>query len=293
MNNLLTTASNRLAEAGVPSPGVDAELLLGAVLELGRGELQAAIIRGLIVNDNQRAIFDAFIERRVAREPLQHILGVAHFRQLSLSVGPGVFVPRPETELLVELALERLRSLDAESPLVIDFGTGSGAIALSIATEHPKARVLAVEKSVDAHRWAEKNFASIAPQNAILLLGDLFDQNPGSTLATLLEQYRSQLSLVVSNPPYIPLEAVPRDPEVRLFDPELALYSGNDGFDAIRRLSQIGLELLVPGGQLLMEHGEEQAADIATILRQDGWAEISCKQDLTSRDRFTVSTKLG
>ena len=291
---LLQQATEQLTAAEVPTPRVDAELLLAEVLGMNRGELQSAALRGSEVHVDQLQQFEQYVARRSQREPVQHILKAAAFRTLNLAVGPGVFVPRPETELLVEHALTRLREQNRDqSPTVLDIGTGSGAIALSIASEMPSSRVFAVEKSPDAHRWAAQNFLSLNLPNATLVFGDIADPQHGSDLAALLEELQGQLTLLVSNPPYIPAAAIPRDPEVRLYDPELALYSGADGLDLIRVLSALGQRLLRPGGELMLEHGEAQASAIAEILAVDGWINIFCEKDLTSRDRYTLSTKLS
>ena len=275
-----------LTDAGILDAHVDAELLVGHVLELGRGELAAQIALDRSLSPAQAATIAELGARRALREPLQHITGHAYFRNLDLAVGPGVFVPRPETELLAQLVIDHVRTLantDADSgPLVADLGTGSGAIALSVATEVPYARVFAVEKSPEAHAWTARNVASSGAQNLTLILGDLADALP---------DFDGQLSVVVSNPPYIPADAIPRDPEVRLFDPELALYGGVDGLDIVRVLDGVAHRLLRAGGLLALEHGELQGADIAQILRGSGWRAVATHQDMLGRDRYTTALR--
>jgi release factor glutamine methyltransferase len=271
-----------LEKAGVPSADVDAELLIGHVLELGRGELQAAIIRGREIPDDQVNQIVALAERRATREPLQHILGIAPFRTLELAVGPGVFVPRPETEHVAQFAIDALGAVPDPEPIGIDLGTGSGAIALAMATEVPHARIFAVENSVDAFIWARQNFARIGATNATLVFTDL---------AEALPELDGQASVVISNPPYVPDAAIPRDPEVRLYDPPAALYGGEDGLDVVRQLSQTAARLLRPGGTLILEHGELQGEAIRNILTADGWQAAATFRDLTLRDRTTTALR--
>lgn len=285
MNSLRALRDRAVAElkaAGVPDPEVDSELLLGHVLGLGRGEVQARIAIGLEADGAQIEEFNSLVARRAAREPLQHLTGLAPFRGLELLVGSGVFVPRPETEIVAQLAIDALAVSEASNPVAVDLGTGSGAIALSIATEVSSARVYGVERSPQAHEWAKRNAAMIAFGNFELVLGDL---------ATALPELDGTVSVVVSNPPYIPIGAIPRDPEVRLFDPEAALYGGEDGLDVVRVISKRALSLLRKGGVLVLEHGELQAEAISTILEKDGWHSISVHKDLLDRDRATTAIR--
>lgn len=275
---VVRAAAQRLADAGVPDPLVDAELLVGHVSDLRRGEVQAAIIRGDRIDEATAAALDAVIARRAAREPLQHITGTAPFRHLELAVGPGVFVPRPETETVVQYAIDALLASSESAPIGVDLGTGSGAIALAMATEVPHARVFAAELSEDAHAWASRNVAGV--DNLTLVLSDLGDAFP---------ELDGTVSVVISNPPYVPDAAVPRDPEVRLFDPALALYGGEDGLDVVRVLSTRALRLLRPGGLLVIEHGELQGESIRDILTADGWRAAATHRDLTLRDRATTA----
>lgn len=277
---LLRAVATQLADAGVPDPLVDTELLLGHVLGRSRGEVQAAAVRGDAVGDAEAARLQELAQRRAAREPLQHLTGVAAFRHLELAVGPGVFVPRPETETVVQFAIDALIASAEGAPVAVDLGTGSGAIAMAMATEVPHAQVFAVERSPEAHAWAARNTASA--ENLTLVLGDL---------ASAFDELRGRVAVVISNPPYVPDDAIPRDPEVRLHDPAQALYGGADGLDVVRVISTRALELLHAGGLLVLEHGELQGAEIRGILERDGWRSAATHQDLTRRDRATTALR--
>lgn len=283
--SLLRAATATLAAAGVPNPDVDAELLAAHVFGVSRGALAAAAIRGDAVPADAEGTaasdFDALIARRAAREPLQHLIGTAPFRHLELRVGPGVFVPRPETEMVAQLAIDALRAVPDPEPIAVDLGTGSGAIALAMATEVPHAQVHAAENAVDAFIWAKENFAAHAPHArlAFVDLADAFDELNGT------------VSVLVSNPPYVPDDAIPRDPEVRLWDPPSALYGGPDGLDVVRVLSRVGQRLLRPGGMLVIEHGEWQGAPIRELLSVEGWRAAATHPDLTTRDRATTAIR--
>lgn len=271
-----------LTAAGIESADVDAELLIGHVLGVSRGQVQAAAVTGAGVNESDAATIVKLVTRRASREPLQHITGRAPFRALELAVGPGVFVPRPETEFVVQFAIDALRGSAVESPIGVDLGSGSGAIALAMATEVPHARVFAAENSPEAFPWTRRNFDESGVRNATLEFVDLAEAFP---------DLDGIVDVLISNPPYIPAAAVPREPEVRLFDPAHALYGGEDGLDVVRDVSRVGLRLLHPGGVLVLEHGEQQAAEIAALLRADGWNAIGGHRDLLSRDRATTAIR--
>jgi len=278
----LRSAVEQLTRAGVPSPDVDAELLIGFVLGMSRGEVQAKAITGTTVSTSEAAAITALMERRAGREPLQHITGRAPFRALELAVGPGVFVPRPETEQVAQFAIDALRAAAGDEPIGVDLGTGSGAIALALATEVPHALVYGVENSPEAFVWTRQNFRESGADNTRAVFVDL---------ASALPQLDGTVAVVISNPPYIPLGAIPRDPEVRLFDPEHALYGGEDGLDVVRQVSRTARRLLHPGGTLVLEHGELQAAAIAAILAADGWRAIASHPDFLGRDRSTTALR--
>ena len=302
MSGALEGAVSQLTLAGVPNARVDAELLVGHVLGLNRGAVQSKAITDASLDAAHAATIAELVDRRAAREPLQHITGRAPFRSLELAVGPGVFVPRPETEQVVQFAIDALRAVafpeptpvpepvegpapaeaQPAAPIAVDLGTGSGAIALAMATEVPHARVYGVEVSPLAFVWTKQNFRVSGATNATPIFTDL---------AIALPELNGTVSVVISNPPYIPRAAIPRDPEVRLFDPEIALYGGDDGLDVVHQVSATGLRLLHSGGTLVMEHGELQAAEIAELLRADGWLAVASHPDLLGRDRATTALR--
>lgn len=279
---LRAAAVDALARAGVDSPDVDAELLIGHAVGLSRGQVQAGAVTEVKVGDADAARIRELVARREAREPLQHITGLAPFRNLELAVGPGVFVPRPETEQVVQFAIDALWAIPSEHPIAVDLGSGSGAIALAMATEVPHSIVYAAENSPEAFPWMSRNVEESGSANIHLAFADLADA---------FGELDGGVDVVISNPPYIPVDAIPRDPEVRMFDPEHALYSGVDGLDAVRQVSQTGLRLLHPGGTLVLEHGELQAAEITALLRADGWTAVASHRDLLGRDRATTALR--
>ncbi|MEV4101663.1 peptide chain release factor N(5)-glutamine methyltransferase [Nonomuraea sp. NPDC049649] len=275
----IALATARLAEAGVPSPRTDAEEIAAFVHGVRRSELHT------VKDSDFDALFWEGVARREAREPLQHITGRAYFRYLDLAVGPGVFVPRPETEVMAGWAIETLREMDVAAPLVVDLGTGSGAIALSIAQEVALAEVHAVEVDPDAYTWAKRNITEHGQGRTHLHPEDL---------AEALPELNGKVDLVISNPPYIPPGAVPRDPEVRDYDPVRALYgTGDDGLGEVRAVERTARRLLRPGGYVAVEHADNQGNAVYLEFPEDnGWRDIRLRQDLTRRDRF-VTARLG
>jgi len=271
VRRILAAAVARLREAGVASPEHDAAELLAHVMGTSRSRLP--LIEH--VDEDQQEEYDALVTRRVDREPLQHLTGTAWFRHVSLQVGPGVFTPRPETELLAGWAVEAASPL--ERPVVVDLCTGSGAIAKAVAQEVPHAEVHAVELSPEAHRYAEENLTGVD-----LRLGDAF---------TAFDDLVGTVDVVVCNPPYVPLEAWESvAPEARDHDPHLALFSGDDGLDAIRLLAVRAAELLKPGGVAGVEHADVQGKSVPEIFAGTGrWTEVRDHPDLTGRARFTTA----
>ncbi|ACL40316.1 modification methylase, HemK family [Pseudarthrobacter chlorophenolicus A6] len=273
----VSAATAVLREAGVPSPRVDAELLADHLLQVGLGRLRALMLGDTPAPEG----YDELVAERAGRVPLQHITGVAHFRYLELAVGPGVFIPRPETESVVQLVIDHVAGKDA--PRIVDLGTGSGAIAGSIAHEVPGAEVHAVEFSPLAHAWAARN---LEPLGVRLVLGDL---------RTALPELNGTFDVVISNPPYIPAEAIPNEPEVALHDPPEALYGGGaDGMELPTAAAASAARLLRPGGYFVMEHAEVQAGWIAAMLgRQGAWTGISTHVDLNGKERATSAFLAG
>ncbi|WOH17284.1 peptide chain release factor N(5)-glutamine methyltransferase [Paenarthrobacter sp. GOM3] len=266
-----------LTAAGVPTPRVDAELLAEHLLGVGLGRLRAM----LLGSDPAPEGYADLVAERAERVPLQHITGVAYFRYLELRVGPGVFIPRPETESVVQLVIDHLAGVP--NPKVVDLGTGSGAIAGSIAHEVPGGDVHAVEFSPFAHAWAAKN---LQPLGVALVQGDLRDALP---------EHNGTFDVVVSNPPYIPAEAIPTEPEVALHDPPEALYGGGaDGMELPTAAAASAARLLKPGGYFVMEHAEVQAAWIAGMLRRSGrWNDVTTHFDLNGKERATSAVLAG
>lgn len=270
---LLSVAINELAErfrvAGIASYQADAELLLAHHLGLSRGALQAAAMTAGEVDLTE---IEQAISLREQRVPLQHITGLAPFRSLELAVAPGVFVPRFETESVAQLGIDYLRSIPG-SPRAVDVCSGSGAIAIALALE-TEATVYAIELSDAAIEYARKNIAKYSA--AVELISGDFQDHLGKL---------RDLDLVISNPPYIPQDAVPVDPEVHLHDPELALYSGPDGLDAIRELISLSEISLRPGGMLILEHADGQSDSVRELLLSAGWRGVSSHPDPAQRLR--------
>jgi release factor glutamine methyltransferase len=281
----LRDAERVLADAGVPSPRVDAELLAAHLLGVTRGELGVAVVLGRPAPEG----LEDLVRRRATRVPLQHLTGSASFRGLDLAVGPGVFVPRPETEQVAQVAVDAAAQAVARtgSALVVDLCTGSGAIALAVAHEVPAARVHAVELDAQAHAWAARNFASApAGTRVALLRGDA---------RTALGELDGTVDVVVSNPPYVPPGAVPVDPEVAEHDPAVALYGlGPDGLEVPRGVVRAAARLLRPGGLLVMEHAEVQAQAAREVVDFTGaFGPARTQADLTGRPRMVVARRAG
>ena len=291
---VLTRATAALAQ--VPSPRVDAELLAAHLLYDGsRSRLQHAALMGERLTPDQVAEYEALVARRASREPLQHITGSAPFYHLELSVGPGVFVPRPETELLVEEALKVLSTrtksasgtdsatgtASATGALrIVDLCTGSGAIAAAIKSELPNAQVFAVELSEDAIPYTRKN---LEPLGVHLVQGDAL---------TALPELAGTFDAVLSNPPYIPPANVPADPEAALHDPDMALYGGGeDGMQMPSAIAARAFELLTPGGLFIMEHDDTQEEAVAELLSRIGFEGGYPVRDLNNRPRHSVGYK--
>ncbi len=276
----LREAAATLAAAGVPSPAVDAELLAAHLLGESRGRVKALAFTDAPVPPG----YAELVAERAARVPLQHLTGLASFRYLELKVGPGVFVPRPETETVAQLAIDHARAVLAggKSPVkVVDLGTGSGAIAASVASEVPEAEVSAVELSPLALAWARQN---LEPLGVHLLHGDL---------RTALAESNGTFDVVVSNPPYVPADAVPNEPEAAEHDPAMALYGGGqDGLELPLAAAATASRLLLPGGCFVMEHAEVQAERIAALLAAEPcWRDVASHTDLNGRPRATSAVR--
>jgi len=276
----LAYGERRLAEAGVDSPHVDAARLLGHVLGLARTEL--LVRRGEALTPAQAAAFDALLARRSAREPLQTVLGEAAFLDLTLAVTPGVLVPRPETERLVELVLAELAARPpAAGDVLLDVGTGTGAIALALKAAYPEAEVWATDVSEAALALAGRNARALGLEVALRRSDLLAD--PAVRAAA------GRAAAVVSNPPYLPdadRSSVP--PEVAAEPPE-ALFAGPDGLDVARRLVAEAGEVMRPGGLLALELDPRNARRLAA--RMGGWAAVRLERDLAGRERFVLARR--
>jgi release factor glutamine methyltransferase len=282
LRDAVRAAATRFAEAGIASPEPDAVELAA----FARGTDAADVRRAMLLRTPTDAGFldryDALVGERCSRVPLQHLTGRAHFRRLTLAVGPGVFVPRPETEGTAGLAIDAASGFGGEV-VVVDLCTGSGAIALAVKDELPQARVHAVELSHLAHGWALANRDRLG-LDVDVRLGD-------ATRA--FGDLAGEVDVVVSNPPYIPLGAVPLDPEVRDHDPAVALYGGSaDGLAIPLAVAARAAVLLRTGGVLVMEHADSQGEALPHALRVSGaWAEVLDHADLAGRPRTTVAVR--
>lgn len=271
----LDDAAARLAEAGLETPRVDAEWMLAAALGVTRGRLRAAVDRSMGEEAAER--YEAWVRRRVRREPLQHILGTQAFRDLMVRVGPAVLVPRPETELLVSWALDLLPPPGAR-PLVLDVGTGSGCIACALAAERPDVRVVAVDASPFAISVARQNVAALALADRVQTsVNDLFSGLPPMSV-----------DLIVSNPPYVPTDVIDSlAPEITDHEPRAALDGGPDGLRVIRRLVSEAPRWLEPGAPLVLEtFGDAQAAEVARLMSAGGFIDVTTRRDLAGVTRF-------
>jgi release factor glutamine methyltransferase len=285
VRSLLAQAASQLREVGVDSPEQEARQLLAyaAAIELARLPLLDA------VEDDQASQFQTLINKRAHRIPLQHLTGRAHFRYLELEVGPGVFIPRPETEVMTGWAIEQLRPMvyavargkSRHLPVVVELGTGSGAIAKSIATELTGTRVHAVEMSEEAAAYAMRNLADTTVE---LYVRDMIGALP---------ELNGAVDLVIANPPYIPLDAFESVvPEVRDHDPILALVSGQDGLDAIRAVVVEAARLLRPAGLLCVEHADVQGESVQQIMVDHGaFAGVRDHRDLAGKPRFVTAIR--
>ncbi|MFI1193421.1 peptide chain release factor N(5)-glutamine methyltransferase [Micromonospora sp. NPDC020750] len=284
-------AARTLAAAGVEASRAEAELLAAHVLGVPRGRL--ALADGLTAGQLDR--YDALVARRATREPLQHLTGSAGFRHLELAVGPGVFVPRPETELLAGWGVDRARPRPGagetagagDGPLVVDLCSGSGAIALAVAQEAPAARVVAVERSPAALAWLRRNAADRAAAGdrpIEVVAADVTDPE-------LLAGLTGRVDVLLCNPPYVP-RAVLVPPEVAAHDPDEAVFGGADGLDVIRPVLARAAELLRPGGVLGVEHDDTHGAVLPALLAADGRYEaVEEHRDLAGRPRFATARR--
>lgn len=282
VGEVVTDLAERFSRAGIQSALADAELVVGFVTGWTRGEVSAKAFMGTELDPAVVADIEAVAVRRETREPLQHITGQAPFRHLVLEVGPGVLVPRPETELVAEWAIDALRQVPTPTPLAVDLGTGTGALALAVATEVLNSRVFAVERFDDAAEWAARNIARHGDNRVTLVRADAADA---------LSELDGTVDVVVTNPPYIPDAEKPEDIEVLGFDPETALFGGDDGLRDIRSFIATAARLLRPGGVLVLEHGDGQGAAVREIAVAAGFRGTTTHTDLLHRERALTAVR--
>lgn len=271
----------RLGAAGIGSAPAEGRLLLAHVLGLEPGQL-LLVDR---VSGTDAAAYEDLVARRSQRVPLQHLTGQAYFRYEELAVGPGVFVPRPETEVMTGWAIDALTRLVAAGrrPVVVELCAGSGAISRAIAHEVPGVVVHAVELSEDAAAWAIRNLAGTGVELHV------------EDMAETLPELNGTVDLVIANPPYIPLDAFESvEPEVRDHDPAMALFSGDDGLDAMRVVARVSARLLADHGLVCAEHAEVQAESAPAVFVGAGtFTSVKDHPDLSARPRFVTAIRLA
>lgn len=277
LRDALVDAAGRFASAGVPSPEVDARLIAAHLLGVGPMEV------ALHARGDVPAGFDALVARRESREPLQHVLGVAPFGPLDLEVGPGVFIPRPETEVLADWGVRQLTSSGIRPARVVDLCTGSGALALYVAAvSDGEVEVVGVEKHDEALAYARRNAAGTPVR---MVRGDVTD-------AGLLGEWHGTVDLVLTNPPYVPQTP---DLDVEVYaDPPQAVFAGEGGMDVIVRMLPTVHALLRAGGRVGVEHDDTTSQDVQDALAaHGGFGDVAVLRDLTGRARFVTASKLS
>ena len=282
VGELVSALAERFNRAGIASALADAELIVGHVTGWTRGEVATKTFMGVELDETLVAEINVIATRRESREPLQHITGESPFRHLVLAVGPGVLVPRPETELVAEWAIDALRQVPTPRPRAVDLGTGTGALALALATEVPNAEVFAIELSTAAAEWAARNIARYGDERVTLVIGDV---------ANAMPELDGTIDVVVANPPYIPDSEKPLDIEVLGYDPEFALFGGKDGLRDIRTFIARAARLLRPGGTLVVEHGDGQGQAVRAIAKDAGFSMTTTHADLLQRERVLTAVR--
>lgn len=282
VGEIVSALAQKFDRVGIVSAVADAELIVGHVAGWTRGEVAAKAFMGVEMDESIVAEINTLATRRESREPLQHITGESPFRHLVLAVGPGALVPRPETELVAEWAIDALRQVPSPRPRAVDLGTGTGALALALATEVPNAEVFAVELSPAAAEWAERNIARYGDDRVTLVVGDV---------VSALPELDGTVDVVVANPPYIPDSEKPVDREVLGYDPEIALFGGDDGLRDIRTFVTRAALLLRPGGTLVVEHGDGQGAGVRAIATEAGFSMTTTHTDLLQRERVLTAVR--
>ena len=273
LRQAIDAAAVALAEAGVGSPRTDAELLAAHAAGTERGRLALAEAGPEFLDR-----YDELVAQRANRVPLQHLVGTAAFGPVTVHVGPGVFIPRPETESVLEWAAAQQLS---RQPVIVDLCTGSGAFALAVSKHWPDARVIAVDDSEDALAYARVNTVGTPVE---LIRADV-------TEAGLLGDFDGQVDLIVANPPYIP-DSAALEPEVAEHDPPHALFAGPDGMAVIDRIVELSARLLRDGGRCAVEHDDTTSArTVEAFTRTGQFVDVTARQDLTGRPRFVTATR--
>ncbi len=304
IRDILVDSQRRLSNAGIESASTESAELLAHVLGVPRNRL----FMQDSIDEEDRVAFERLLAKRLNRIPLQHITGTAPFRRIELKVGPGVFIPRPESELVAEAAIRFLR--ECENPIAVDLCSGSGAIALSLALEVPGARVVGVELSADSFVWLQQNVNRFDCEIPV----EIHQVDATDFTASVFFELAGKCDVVTCNPPYIPIDMTPRDPEVRIHEPAVALYGGSDGLDVIRGIVNTAAMLLKSGGLLVVEHADVQGADagdasvvnllkqahldeelttyVRGILGEPLFAEVTDRLDFNQRPRFSMATRV-
>jgi release factor glutamine methyltransferase len=313
IRDVLFDAEHRLTAVRVPSPSVDAAEIVAYAL----GTTRSRLFLQDAITDEQKVRVEQLLARRLSRVPLQHLLGSTGFRHIEVEVGPGVFIPRPETELVTEAGLRELAQQPLGQRIAVDLCSGSGAVAISLAFEVDGCRVHAVELSDEAIEWTRRNVA--AYEDRIVARGSRLEvvHDDATTVADHgqpLARLAGQVAVVVSNPPYIPDQMIPREPEVRDHEPRMALYGGEDGLDIIRGVLRSAAILLKPGGLLVVEHADVQGIaagatgvpGVASAMVADGelsaltgipvggrvFTSVADRIDLNGLPRFTLARRV-
>lgn len=295
---LVQEGRNVLRAAGLEAAEHDARVLLAEAAGVDLHDLDKGLLLGwdldrltVPARNAEQALGDYrnWLQRRSEREPLQYILGHTAFRMLDLAVGPGVFIPRPETETVVQAGLDWIAAQGLSEPVVVDLCAGSGAVGLSVAAEVGGARVWAVEISDEAAVWTRRN--ADAQSETLARSGSSYHLVFGdATSGTVLTELDGRVDLVISNPPYVPMDRVPTQPEVRDWDPALALYGGSpDGCLIPEGIIKRAADLLRPGGLLVMEHDCSQGRALRSMARRAGYVNVSTGQDLAGLDRYLLA----
>ena len=291
--DLIADASARFERVGIETPGVDAELLLAHVLGVSRGDIH----KYTTVDEDVVTEFEKLVKFRETRIPVQHLTGKGYFRYLEVRVGPGVLIPRPETELIVD-AVKSFRTSSVPL-LIVDLGSGAAALTISLAIECAPADVIGVELYDDAFRWGEVNVKKY--ETEIFTAGSsvhLVQADFGAVAENELNDLLGKVDVVVSNPPYIPIGGIPRDAEVHLYEPSTALYGGVKGLELVEQVIETASKLLKPGGLLVIEHsdfqGEGAELSVPESVRGVGMFDsVEDNLDLNQRPRYTTAVRMS